>query len=49
MIERKSNKRGCRKCKSICGVDGCHICEGKKLCTKCINERQFGYITKEEN
>ena len=31
----KVELRGCQRCGSWCGVDGCGICEKGQLCTKC--------------
>ena len=28
-------KRGCLGCGSVCGMDGCSICEGRVLCLHC--------------
>jgi hypothetical protein len=28
-------RKGCKGCGSKCGVNGCAICAGKVLCTKC--------------
>lgn len=34
-------KRGCPRCGSTCGVDGCRICLGKDLCSHCAHKIRF--------
>ena len=37
-MNMSTRKRGCKRCGSMCGLDGCRVCEGDYLCRRCWGE-----------